>query len=170
MIRLAGAALLVGGFAAVGFAAVGRLDGRVRDLRGLIAGLESMGRELRWRLAPMPELLRQAAEESAGPASALFLACAQGMEQPEGSGFCGVWRRELERCRLRLEPADRSVLEQLGGVLGRYDGGSQCKALAAAVERLERQREEAVSRRARLGRVYGMLGVTAGVFLMILLI
>ena len=46
MIQLLGAALLVAGCGGLGMAAVSRLDGRVRDLRELSAGLEILQREL----------------------------------------------------------------------------------------------------------------------------
>ena len=39
MIRLVGAALLIAGCGGLGLGAVSRLDGRVRDLRELAAGL-----------------------------------------------------------------------------------------------------------------------------------
>ena len=44
------------------------------------------------------------------------------------------------------------------------------QALEQALKRLEGQQQYAVSQRARLGKLYGMLGVTAGIFLVILLI
>ena len=49
MIRLAGACLLMAGCGALGLGAVGRLDGRVRDLRELSAGLDTLQRELGWQ-------------------------------------------------------------------------------------------------------------------------
>ena len=60
MIQLLGAALLVAGCGGLGMAAVSRLDGRVRDLRELSAGLEILQREdggwprcqRRWRRRP----------------------------------------------------------------------------------------------------------------------
>lgn len=170
MIRLMGAALLTGGSAALGFGAVRHLEGRVRDLRELVTGLELMERELSWRMAPLPEVLHQAAEETQGRPSEFFGLCAQGAAHLNGRPFYKVWRQAAEASQLRLEGADVSLLEQLGGVLGRYDGESQKQALSAAVSRLEEQRAEAVSQRDRLGKVYGMLGVTAGIFLVILLI
>ena len=60
MLRLMGAALLVGGCGAVGFSAAGRLARRVGVLRALLGALEGMERELAFRLTPMPELLERA--------------------------------------------------------------------------------------------------------------
>ena len=69
-----------------------------------------------------------------------------------------------------LEGQTLDALEQLGQVLGRYDGDSQRQALAGAVERLEQQRLQAQAQRQRLGRVYGTLGIAAGALLIILLV
>jgi stage III sporulation protein AB len=81
-----------------------------------------------------------------------------------------VWREELETCPLQLTAEDRQMLEQLGSVLGRYDGESQCRAIEEEVSRLGRQIVQAREDRRRLGRVYGVLGMTAGLFLAVLLI
>lgn len=170
MIRLMGAVLLTAGCGALGLGAVGRLEGRVRDLRELSAGLDALRRELSCRLAPLPEALGEAAGESRGRAAAFFRFCAQGAERPQGVPFQQIWREGLEQCSLRLAREDRAALEQLGPVLGRYDGDSQREALDQAVSALARRQAQAAEDRRRLGRVYGVLGVTAGLFLTILLI
>jgi stage III sporulation protein AB len=170
LIRLVGAVLLTGGSSALGFGAVRHLRDRVRQLRQLTEGLETVQRELGWRAAPLPEALCRAAEATKGPPSQFFQLCAQGAEHLNGRPFSQVWRQAAEASQLRLEPEDAEVLEQLGGVLGRYDGESQTQALEMAVSRLEEQRAQAAAQRDRLGKVYGALGVAAGLFLLILLI
>ena len=57
-----------------------------------------------------------------------------------------------------------------GGVLGRYDGEGQREALALTRVQLSQCLERAAEDRSRLGRVYGALGLTAGAFLVILLL
>ena len=170
MIRMVGAVLLAGGSTALGFGAVRHLEGRVRDLRELVAGLEVMERELGWQMVSLPELLERAAQGTGGHAETFFRLCAQGASHLNGRSFRQIWSQGEEASGLRLERTDRLLLEQLGTVLGRYDGDSQRKALAAAVERLEEQRVQAQQQRQRLGRVYGMLGMAAGALLIILLI
>ena len=61
-------------------------------------------------------------------------------------------------------------METLGGILGRYDSEGQTQALALAREQLEQCLEAAVSERARMGKVYGALGLAAGAFLVIVLL
>lgn len=170
MIRLMGACLLMAGCGALGLGAVGRLDGRVRDLRELSAGLEILQRELGWRLSPLPGALAAAAAGVHGRAARFFAFCAQGAGALEGVPFRELWAEGLARCPLGLDREARALLEQLGPVLGRYDGESQCQALEGVLAGFARCEVLAMEDRRRLGRVYGVLGVTAGLFLTILLI
>ena len=170
MIRLVGAALVAGGSALLGLLAVSGLDRRVRDLAALAAGLEQMTRELDYRLAPLPELLSAAAEAAGGRAGEFFRRAAEGARRLEGRRFQDCWEDALADAGLGIESQDRAVLTGLGGVLGRYDGESQSAALREAAERLARLGDEAAERRKQSGRVYGALSLTAGAFLLILLI
>ena len=170
MIRMVGAVLLTTGSTLLGLCAVRHMDRRVEDLRQLIMGLETITRELDYRLAPLPELLERAAEETGGRVARFFRLSAQGASHLNGRSFHTVWRQAAEAAQMRLEQSDMALLEQLGGVLGRYDGESQHRALAAAVSRLEEQHTQAAEQCRRQGRVYSVLGLTAGAFLMILLI
>ena len=170
MIRLLGAALLTVGCGGLGLSAVNRLDGRVRDLRELSAGLEILRRELGWRLAPLPEALDAAAVGTHGNAARFFAFCAQGSKQLAGISFRTLWSKGLEQCPLRLNREDRVLLEQLGPILGRYDGDSQRQAVENVLDGLSRRQAQAEDDRRRLGRVYGVLGLTAGLFLTLMLI
>ena len=70
----------------------------------------------------------------------------------------------------RLCP-DRAIsLEELGEVLGRYDGDGQREALAHTRAELSRALEQAREAREKQGRMYQVLGITAGAFLVILLL
>ena len=170
MIRLVGAALLTAGSSLLGLCAVRQLDDRVRDLRQLIIGLEAIVREMDYHLAPLPELLERAAAETGDRVSQFFALCARGASHLNGRTCQMVWCQAAEAGQLRLDQSDMDLLEQLGSVLGRYDGKSQSQALAAAAARFEERYKEAVEQRRRQGKVYGVLGMTAGAFLMILLI
>lgn len=170
MTRLLGAVLVTAGCAVLGLGAVGRLDGRVRDLGELAAGLDAITRELGWRLTPLPQALELAAGSTRGPAAAFFARCARQTEEQDGRAFCRIWEESLSAAPLRLTAGDRDVLVRLGPVLGRYDGDSQCHALEDAAAGLRALQGEALDARRRLGRVYGVLGVTAGLLLAILLI
>ena len=170
MIRFLGAALLMAGCGGLGLSAVNRLDSRVRDQRELSAGLEILQRELGWRLAPLPEAMETAAGGTHGRAAQFFAYCARESRQLAGAPFRTRWSRGLEQCPLRLSQEDRALLEQLGPILGRYDGDSQRQAVENVLAGLSRQQAQAEDDRRRLGRVYGVLGLTAGLFLALALI
>ncbi|MCI8915804.1 MAG: stage III sporulation protein AB [Oscillospiraceae bacterium] len=170
MRRLIGAALVTAGCAALGLGGAARLGGRVRDLGELAAGLDVLRRELGWRLAPLPEALELAARCVRGPAAAFFAQCAGGAGRLEGRAFQQVWQEGLEDGALRLREGDRAALARLGPVLGRYDSDSQLQALDRTAAGLRRLQEEAEDDRRRLGRVYAVLGVTAGLLAAITLL
>ena len=170
MIRIIGAGCLAAGAVLLSTCAVRYLRQRVCDLAQLLRGLEVIRRELDYRLAPLPELLKEAAEQSEGRPALLFRLCANGAEHLNGRTFYTVWSQALEASQLSLEQADLSILNQLGGVLGRYDGENQRQALESVLEKLEEQHREARERKNKMGKVYGVLGLTTGAFILILLI
>ena len=71
---------------------------------------------------------------------------------------------------LGLDGPGRLALEELGEVLGRYDGDGQREALAHTRAELSRALEQAREAREKQGRMYQVLAITAGAFLVILLL
>lgn len=153
---------------ALGWSAARELKLRVEQLRAMMAALEEMERELSCRLTPMPELLAGLGERTPGAAGQFFARCAAGMEGLDGP-FSRLWDEALAESGLSLAEEDRRVLAELGGTLGRYDAASQCSAIGQVRGRLAENLVCAAERRDRLGRVYGVLGLSAGAALVILL-
>ncbi|MEG0321950.1 MAG: stage III sporulation protein AB, partial [Oscillospiraceae bacterium] len=81
-----------------------------------------------------------------------------------------VWRTAAAEELPMLKSEDVAVLAALGAVLGRYDGEGQQKSLALTLERLGHCMENAKGERDRLGKVYGVLTLSVGAFLVILLL
>ena len=170
MIRLAGACFLIGGAVGLSLCASRHLRRRVEDLTQLQYGIECMAREMKYRLAPLPELLRRSVTVSKGNAAVFYELCACGAEHLGGRTFQQVWQTAMETAQLRLEPCDVEVLTQLGGILGRYDGESQRKAIDLTASRLEVLRLEAAEQSGKTGRAYWIVSLTAAGFLLVLLI
>ena len=78
------------------------------------------------------------------------------------------WR--AQRAQKRWQGQAEAALEELGEVLGRYDGDGQREALAHTRAELSRALEQAREAREKQGRMYQVLGITAGAFLVILLL
>lgn len=169
MLRLAGAVLLAAGPAVIGFHAASRLARRPRLLRELAAALEQMEREISFRLTPLPELFVRLSQEYSGPVGALFACCARDMDDLGQRSLSQIWRQALTEATLDLDSRGQRALEELGEVLGRYDGDGlrgalrqTCGELTAAAEEAEREQE-------RKGRMDQVLGLTTGALLVILL-
>lgn len=166
---MAGAVLLAAGPAVIGFHAARRLARRPRLLRELAAALEQMEREISFRLTPLPELFVRLSQEYSGPVGALFSCCARDMDDLGQRSLSQIWRQALTEATLDLDSRGQRALEELGEVLGRYDGDGlrgalrqTCGELTAAAEEAERERE-------RKGRMDQVLGLTTGALLVILL-
>lgn len=170
MLKLVGAVLLAGGAAFLGFSAAAQLERRVKALRAMLGALESLERELSFRLAPMPELLEELTRRTQPPINAFFARCLAGLDTLGEHTLSELWNESLEAVPMNLGPEERQVLRELGGILGRYDGDGQREALALSRTQLSQCLTSAVEERTRLGRVYGVLGLTAGALTVILLL
>ena len=169
MSALLGKVLLLTGCTAWGLLAGGRLGERAACLEEFRQALAALLRELSFSLRPLEELLTQAAAGSRGPAAAFFAACGSFFDQGGRESWAESWRQALDTVPLPLTAADCRLLREAGQVLGRYDGESQRRALEGLLARLEDQREEARREARRLFRVYVALGITGGLFCLILL-
>ena len=167
MLRLLGAVLLTGGAGMMGFGAAARLNRRVRTRRLLTEALERMERELSFRLTSLPELFTLLAGHIAPPVGKFFACCRDSMSHLGEERLEDLWRNALAASDLDLGEEEHQILETLGGILGRYDGEGQTQALALARTQLERCLEAATVERDRMGKVYGALGLAAGIFLVI---
>lgn len=170
MLRLAGALLLAIGPTVVGFHAADRLRRRPRRLRELAAALEQMEREIAYRLTPLPELFSSLSQEYGGPVGELFAQCARAMDGLGQHSMAQIWREALSGAALDVEGRGLRALEELGEVLGRYDGEAVRCALKRACAELSAAADEAEREWERKGRMNQVLGLTAGALLVILLI
>ena len=171
MLRLVGALLLTAGAAGLGLCAAGQLGDRVRSLRSLVGGLEILMRELSFRRTSMPELMERTARQAGEPARYLFARCRDHLEELGERSFGQIWAGAVEaEPELLLTREERTVLVELGQVLGRYDADGQIAALERAEEGLKACLARAEEDRRRLGRVYTALGVGSGAMLAILLL
>lgn len=170
MLRLLGAVLLMGGAAALGFSAAAHLRIRVVCLRSLLTSLEQMERELRFCLSPLPVLFGNLAALSGAPANRFYQLCAHEMKRLGEKPLSELWRNALDKADLPLEEDELRMMSELGAVLGRYDAAGQQEALDLARGRLTAFLNRAEDDRNRLSKVYGALGLSAGAFLLLILL
>ena len=170
MLKLAGVVLLLVGSMSVGLAAVRRLDGRAAALRALTDALEVMECELDFRIPTMEELILETAQRAKAPASRFLNTCARRIAEEQGRPLFDLWMQSAFDELPELRPGDLDALFALGGILGRYDAEGQQNAIATTRVRLLNCLSEALEERRRKGKIYATLSITAGMFVVILLI
>ena len=169
MMRLVGAALVAAGTAWLGFRAAAALGSRVRALEDMTQGLVLLEQELELDGPPLPELMERLARSGRGPAQALFRDCRQALDRLEEEPFPQAWHR-LVRARDELGRAGQETLMPLGDTLGRCGCEDQRKAAACVRLRLAELARQAEEERRRQSKVYQVLGLSGGAFLVILLL
>lgn len=169
MVKLLGAVLTAAGCAALGFRRGRELKRGVETLNQLLQGLALLEHELRLKGESLPVLLERLRDRSTGAARQLFFRCAGGLARLDEQPFARTWEEAAEGLD-GLCPEGRALLAPLGQVLGRYDAGAQCQAVEEVRRQLEQLRREKWEDSRRLVRVYQMMGLTGGAFLMILLL
>lgn len=170
MLRLLGAALVVGGGAWAGLNAAGELSRRVKAMEAWRDALALMANELSFRLSAMPELTQRLSQNAREPARGTFLALRTGLERLGENSLEELWRGALTAHPGALGREELDELKSLGAVLGRYGWADQCRDLervrSILAERSARAREELRQK----GKAYAAMGVALGAFLTILLL
>ena len=137
----------------------------LRSFRQVIADL---GREMTFSLTPVDELLAKASQES-GPVPEFFAVCRRRFEETGGESWADSWKQSLGEARLPVRETDAALLARAGEILGRWDGETQQNALAEFLSRLDETIFDGTEEEKRLFRVDLTLGITAGLFCVLLL-
>ncbi|MGE4277140.1 MAG: stage III sporulation protein AB [Lawsonibacter sp.] len=169
MIRLFGAVLVAAGTAWLGVRASAALRDRVRALEDMAEGLALLEQELELDAPALPQLMERLAARVQGPARLLFQDCRRALDHLEEESFSMAWRR-LTANREELGEDGQQALFPLGDTLGRCGCQEQRKAVDCVRHRLKELAEQAEEVHRRQGKVYQILGVSGGAFLIILLV
>ena len=169
MIRLLGSVLIGGCSMWLGMHAVNRLRRQERVLSELEIGLLLLERELDLSAPPLPVLMDRLARSCTGGAAQLFRLCGKRMIKLEEYSFARLWTELLEEVE-GLNRAGRHCLEPLGQILGHYAGPEQRQVIALIREQVGQLKREAGETLRRQGRVYQVLSVSGGAFLILLLL
>lgn len=170
MIKLLGAALVVGSTAAFGFGQANRIGRQRCQLRTLMGKLQDMKGEIAYRMTPLPELLCQLGREGTGPVDGFFRTFGRLLLGERPISVPAAAGKALRSTKGLALPED-AVQELLGLSLslGRYDLDGQLSALARCLTRMERLLEELEAGRAARCRSYCTLGLCAGLALAVML-
>jgi stage III sporulation protein AB len=141
---------------------------RVSCLKEFLTALERLERELAFALLPVDVLLCQMQAGTRGAAHRFFSSCEERFCKRGEERLEEIWSEEMQKIPLPLCEEDRTLLQEIGSILGRYDGDSQQLAFQRIHSRLEESIQKAKEESERMGKVYCVLGITVGMFCVIL--
>ena len=169
MIKVIGASMIVLGCSSVGFKMAAGYIREERFLKQLISVLDYMECELQYRLTPLPELCKQAADQCNGSLRSLLLSLTEELEAQISP--------DVERCmsaaisyHIDLPNISKSMLDMFGRSLGKFDLKGQLKGISDVraecklhIDRLSENKDYRL-------RSYRTLAICAGAALAILFI
>lgn len=164
-----GAVLIVAGCGGFGFSLSAEHRIQEKYLRKLIAVLDFMTCELRYRMTPLPELCAEAGKETGGSLGRLFQQLSSELKNADASNASFAMEATLKSCG-EFPSKTRDNLIFLGQSLGRFDLEGQLEGLEAVRASCRRDLEGFAQNRDTRLRNYQTLGLCAGAALAIILI
>lgn len=162
-----GAILVIVGCGSYGFSLTATHKNQEQTLRQMITALESIGRELAFRLVSLPELCRHASGEIRGVTNAVFSRLAEELERQQQPDAAGCMELVLSKFP-ELSPKIREIFSETGHCLGQYDLPGQLESLKSLASACRRELELLEENRASRLRCYQTLSLSAGAALAIL--
>ncbi|MEG2536653.1 MAG: stage III sporulation protein AB [Hydrogenoanaerobacterium sp.] len=143
-----------------------KLLSRVRGLEDAISLTGVLASELRFTLAPMPEIIGTVANEI--PGLPFLKACSDMCKS--GVPFPQAWHLSLKKATEDgLLSEDLKALEHMGSVLGTTDINGALSELNYAEFILKQRHKEAKEKKQQLAGLYRTMGALAGIGLVIIL-
>lgn len=170
MVRIAGALLLAGAGLWAGLER-GRVQARrVRALREWAEALDLWARELAYCLPTTAQLLSALAKRGPTGLKQVFGQALAGLDRLGEQDFETIWQRALADGETDLPDQELELLKELGAVLGSCGWEDQHSAVERVARQLERRGEALAQALVRERRTWGVLGLSAGCALAILLL
>jgi len=170
MIRIFGAALIIGGASAWGLFGVFRLRRRVAILAEFLRAIGTIRCELQTRLTPVPQLISQLTHDCAEPVAGFFTTLESRLDLLGERTLFELWSVALEQSpQLALTMPERAALCDVARALGRYDLAEQNAALTAAERELDRFRLNAEAQFRTDSKTRAVMGFSAGIFVVLML-
>ena len=141
---------------------------RTACLRAFRQAVADLGRDMGFSLEPLDRLVERLSGQG-GAVASFFAACEAEFARSGRESWAEAWDRALAQSRLPLQETDRVLLARVGEILGRWDGETQQRALGECLARLDERIFDGAQEEQRLFRVDMALGVTAGLFCVLLL-
>ena len=171
MLKFIGAILLTAGAALWGLTGAKNLKDRANALAALTASIELMGYELCDRLTSVPDLFALLSRQAPEPACRLFQNAEERIKEIGAVPFSELWHEAVrDTSELMLTEQEILALSELGFSLGKYDITQQRKAIETARMQFADFTKRAEEERDKNWKAQAFLGVTAGLFAVIILL
>ena len=168
MVRMVGAGILVVGCGGFGCLLGYHYRREEQMLRWLLAAMQEMQWELKYRITPLPDLCRVAADASGGKIRELFLTLERELRSCSVSEISGCINGMLTG--MEIPSRCRHCLKNLGSSLGRFDLEGQIQGLQSACGQCRQYIGQLRENRSDRLRSYQTLALCAGFGLAIILI
>lgn len=171
-LKIIGSLFLMISSAMIGFLKADELNERVKRLKELKRMMIFLQGELRFHKASLPEAFENVSERVAAPFSLFLCEAAKRLESKAYGGFEKTWVEMSEKYlrKAGLTKEDGQLLEMLRTSLGYLDLAMQTESLNLAILQTEDAIRLAKKQQEVKGKIYQTMGITAGAFLILLII
>ena len=169
VIKWIGAIFVLAACGGFGFQIAAAQRKEVNTLRQLIRILDFTECELQYRLTPLPELCRKAAQECSGALRALFLQLGRELDDQISPNVSSCMDAAIAVTK-QLPNQTRQVLNLLGDSLGKFDLNGQVRGIESVRSECNRRLDALSENQDVRLRSYKTLGLCAGAALVILFI
>lgn len=170
MLKLAGALMLIGAGALLGWMRAGRLADRPAQIRRLVRLLSQLETEIAFGYTPLPEALARIGRQAAEPLASLFREAAARLERGETAAW-EAWQAALDGVweRTAMQQGEKEILLTLGRTLGATDRDDQVRHLRLAAKQLESLEPEAAEAKRKYEKMWKSLGLLGGALVAVIL-
>lgn len=172
MLKLIGSILIVIATTGFGFSAGRDLKIRLDNLRYIKKLMLMLRGEIKYLKAPLGEAFYNVAKRAKEPFNLFFSKIAKEIESLECESFYIIWCKYIdeELTKIRLNKRDCQTLKRVGEHLGYMDKELQLGMIDLYIEQLEEEiklTQESIKEKTR---VYNCLGVSMGLFAVLILL
>lgn len=171
MLKLLGAGITIVSCSAAGFRICSVMKQRIRVLQELRRMTVMLSSEITYANATMEEAFFRIGKRLSAPVGTFLAHVRAGMEEGEHGLLCDIFRSQMEQdfAGSGLKRTDMESLETLGAQLGYLDTAMQKKTLDYYLEQVNDACAQAQQEYREKEKLFRCLGISAGVFLVILL-
>lgn len=170
LIRVCGGAAVVLSCLFLGLSKAYALQLQNRCLSAMISALNIAVSEIGSLSSPTPEVLRRLSLSAGAQVGDFFAQVLSKLEQESGEGLDSLWRSAVNDKLQSLSLTQREEIAGLSQTMGRYDGEEQAAAMRRCIIRLEAELETVSEKASGAMRLYGGLGLCAGLMLTFIMI